>query len=666
MTERKNVLANSASVYLREAAEQPVNWHVWSKEAFEKAKVEDKPILVDVGASWCHWCHVMDRESYSDPKIAELINKHFIPIKVDRDEMPEVDRELQNAVSAISGEGGWPLTAFLTPDGKVFFGGTYFPPEDRYGRIGFKKLLTKIIQMWRGNRGELIEHANNLYQLLHSKRELEVHELNTNIIEMAFANILSNIDWEFGGLSGLQKFPHPLLDQFMLSYTFRTREEIGSKASIITLKKMCYGGIFDQIGGGFHRYSVDRKWWIPHFEKLMVDNAEIIIDLANNYLYFQDPELFDCLEMSINYVLRNMKVNDFFANSEDADSEGVEGKYYTWTEEEFDDALGKSDQLMKRFFSLDVAGGVVEGRKVLRRSMGVKELADQLKMSLDDAFNHLRSVRERLLGYREKTRKRPLRDENAYTYSNMRIAEALLVSYPVVNNNEVRDSALKVVNSLTSVTRRIQGGKDGILEDYASSFLALISAYEATGDFRYIEKASNIGKELFNNFKSVNCFSQVKGEYYEPIFDSPNESGNALALKGLIKMSYIKPDEFSLKDVEVIIRKIVSYIDESTVPFLGGILVNVDAIVNGVCHIVIIDENDGNAEMLHKEAFKIYHPFKIVEIVKDEFKKDVSNPIIKSMLSHGNNSRAYVCIGNSCSMPIINRDELKKLIVGVS
>ena len=660
--EKTNRLVNVSSAYLREAAMQPVNWYVWSEEAFERARLEDKPVLVDVGASWCHWCHVMDKESYSDPKIAEIINKHFIPIKVDRDEMPEVDRELQNAASLISGEGGWPLTVFLTPDKKVFFGGTYFPPEDKYGRIGFKKLLTLIVQMWRTKRQELIESAENLYRMLRSEKKLEERVLDSNIIEMAFVSILSNIDWEFGGLSGVQKFPHPLLDQFMTAYTFRTGDEIGFKACINTLKKMCYGGIFDQVGGGFHRYTVDRKWWIPHFEKLMIDNAEIMIDLANSYLFSQDPELLDCLEMTVDYVLRDMKVNDLFANSEDADSEGVEGKYYTWTEREFEEALGTNDQLIKRFFSLDTAGGLVEGRKVLRRSIGIKELSEQLKMSLDDTFNYIKDIRKRLLEYRERTRKRPFKDENAYTYANMRIAEALLVSYPIINNDKARDSALKVINSLTKVTRRIHGGKDGILEDYASSLLALISAYEVTGNFKYIEKASNIGRELLDNFRSVNGFSQVKKEHYEPVFDSPNESGNSLSLKGLIKMSYIKPDEFSLKDVEVIVKKLSTYIDENNTPFLGGILMNIDAIINGVCHIIIIDENDGRADALHKEAFNIYHPFKIIEIVMDENKKDITNRSIKVMLNHGNSSRAYVCIGSSCSMPINDKNELRKLI----
>jgi uncharacterized protein YyaL (SSP411 family) len=656
-----NRLANARSSYLREASEQPVDWYPWSDEAFERARIEDKPILVDVGASWCHWCHVMDRESYSNPEIANIINKYFIAIKVDRDEMPDIDRELQNAVSAISGEGGWPLTAFLTHDRKVFFGGTYFPPEDKYGRIGFKKLLTQIALLWKENRKELLESAEGLYNALNSSQQANEEKLNEDFIEVSIADVLPIIDWENGGIMSSQKFPHPPLDIFLLSYSFRSGDEIGFKASLNTLRKMCYGGIFDQIGGGFHRYTVDRQWWIPHFEKLTIDNAEIIMDLTNLYSFYNDLEILDCLEMTVNYLIRDMKVGDLFASSEDADSEGVEGKYYTWTEKELNEALGKEDKLIKYLFSFDVNDGFVEGRKVLKRAFGLKELSITLNLSIEESLSYLRGIRKALFEYREKNRKRPFRDDNTYTYQNMRVAEAILKTYGIVNEGKFTFDSLKVVNSINRVTRRMEGGKDGLLEDYASSILALISAYEVTGELKYLDKAIGIVNNM-NGFKGINSFNQNKGGNYEPIYDTPNESGNAMALKALIKLSFIKPDEFSLKDQERILSRLASLVNQNNTPFMAGILLNIDAIINGVCHIVVIDEGDGVAERLHREAFKVYYPFKVVELIREESRKDKINPIIRSMLNYGNGSRAYVCIGNKCSMPVNKVEDLRKLI----
>lgn len=657
------------SVYLNHARFQPVKWHLWSEEIFMLAKKEDKPILVDVGASWCHWCHVMDDESYSNPEIAEIINNNYIPVKIDRDEMPEIDRILQKAVSAISGESGWPLTAFLTPDGKVFFGGTYFPPNDKYGRIGFKKLLLEISKLWRTKREEIIKNAENLYRELFSKNishESEKSSFSFEIIDFTITNILSAFDWEYGGLGFQPKFPHPTIDQLLLLYSARTGDPLGIKASRLTLRRMYYGGVMDQIGGGFHRYSTDREWWIPHFEKLLIDNAEILNSAFNNYLVTNDYDMLDLINLTINYILRDLGLDNGFANSEDSDSEGIEGKFYTWTLEELKEALNDEYEfnIAKEIFSFNIKYGFVEGRKVLKRSYSLGTMATKLGISIDKAQEIYENIRKKMFNYRERTRKRPSKDINTYTYPNSRVIEALLYASKVVEKdleNKIINKALIVLNSLNkNVTRRLQGGKEGLLEDYASSLLASICAYEILGNIKYLDLARDIGHELLN-FKSYEGFIDSKSSHNISELDIPNESPNSLAIKALIKLSTLIPSEFNTNDIEQIL---FNMLNSNDLIYKAGLLLSADALKNGVCHIIVIDKNDELGKLLHKTALLTYYPFRIVERIDEESAKDTLNPLVKEIISSSREqySRAYVCIGQTCSLPITKPEQLKELI----
>ncbi len=656
------------SAYLNHAKSQPVKWYLWSEETFLLAKKENKPVLVDVGAVWCHWCHVMDNECYSNPEIAEIINNNYIPIKIDRDEMPEIDRMLQNVVSTISGESGWPLTAFLTPDGKVFFGGTYFPPEDKYGRIGFKKLLLEIIKLWKSQRDKIIKNAEDLHKELQLRNVSNINEKRTisfEIIDSTITDILSIFDWEHGGLGFQPKFPHPTIDQLLLLYSKRTNDILGIKANLLTLHKMCYGGIMDHVGGGFHRYSVDREWWIPHFEKLLIDNAEILMSFFNSYLVTQDYEILNTIDLTLNYILRDLALENGFANSEDSDSEGIEGKYYTWTEEELKEALKNEHEfnIAKELFLFNIKYGFVEGRKVLKRSGPLETIASRVGVSPDKFLEIYKIIREKMFIYRENNRKRPFKDTNMYTYSNARIAEALLYASTIAEKNlekKAINKALTVVNSLNkNITRRLQGGKEGLLEDYASSLLAVIAAYEVTGDIRYLDLARDLGKELLD-FKSDDGFIDSKNFHTISNVDVPNESPNALAIKGLIKLSSIIPSEFNMNGIEQVL---LNMLKNNELIYKAGLLLNLDAIMNGICHIIVIDNGDSIGKLLHKTALLTYHPFKVVEKVNNESLKDTLNPIIKEMLSSKvQNSRAYVCIGQTCSLPIAKPEQLKELI----
>jgi len=350
-------------------------------------------------------------------------------------------------------------------------------------------LLKEILRIWKEDRKKINEITNATSSLSISLNSLSPE---WTIIDNSISTIVANFDLENGGLQGHMKFPHPTVDELLLAYSFFTGDDLEKKLSMFTLKKMYYGGIFDQIGGVFHRYTVDNEWYVPHFEKLLIDNAELLLDYALGYEYSRDEELLDAIRMLYDFLVRDMKIEGGFANSLDADSEGKEGYYYTWTEDEFREAIQNEDfDYWSKFFDV-IYGKEVEGRKVLRRAVEYRDLMKRYSLE------KLNEIRMKLLEYREKTRKKPFRDDNLYTHPNARLAEALFNTYPLLNKGV--NEALVIINKLgKAITRRLDGGKEGLLEDYASSTLALISAYEVTGEDKY----KDLAIELSNNLKSI-------------------------------------------------------------------------------------------------------------------------------------------------------------------
>ncbi len=641
-----NKLANSKSAFLRESANHPIDWYPWGEEAFERAKKENKPVLVDVGAAWCHWCHVMDK-SYEDPEVVKIVNEHFVAIKVDRDEMPDLDRTLQNMVYSITGESGWPLTVFMTPDKKVFFGGTYFPPEDSYGRIGLKRLLREILRLWNQERDKIESSSIPIAKL----QNLQSPEKSSpDVVDLAYSTIVGVYDIEYGGIGTSAKFPHPKIDQFLLAYTAWTGEDLGKKLASFTLSKMYHGGIFDQVGGGFHRYTVDREWRIPHFEKLLIDNAELVYDYFNGYLATGDPVMLDALDLTVQFLLRELFREGGFANSIDADSDGVEGRYYTWTETEMDEALGKESANYKKIFGIYEPGGEVEGRKVLRLTYDIRELARSTGVSQEEAIKGLRVVRERLREYRDETRKRPFVDENAYTHPNCVAAESLLYAHLLTGKGG--KEALNVIERLgRKITRRLDGGSDGLLEDYASALNALIAAYEVTSDRKYLQRAIDVYHEL-SSFEENGRFVDSLGNV--PKYDMPNESAVSLALRGIYKLELMGYAQVGNR------LDVISASDDPT--FVAGAVHTLGSYINGGAHVVIIDEKDGKAEELHMEALLTYYPFRAVEKVTVDYKDEV-NPTVRAMINEGKGrSRAFVCVGNKCSLPVTDKGKVKALL----
>ena len=334
-----NLLEKAASSYLRSARHQPVQWHPWGEEAFARAQAEDKPILLDIGAVWCHWCHVMDRESYEDAEMARLINEHFVAMKVDRDERPDVDARYQAAVAAISGQGGWPLTAFLTPDGRPYFGGTYFPRDDRYGRPGFGRVLLTMAQVWRERREEALDSAGSVMAAIEHNESFSGRggELTLSLVDKIAAAAINQFDPRNGGFGSQPKFPHPAVLDLLLEVAMNRGNEQAQEAFTTTLEKMARGGVYDQLAGGFHRYSVDERWVVPHFEKMLYDNTELLRNYVHGFQSFVRPDFLETAVEIVHWLddwMTDRERGGFYA-SQDADINlDDDGDYFTWTLEE--------------------------------------------------------------------------------------------------------------------------------------------------------------------------------------------------------------------------------------------------------------------------------------------------------------------------------------------
>src|SRR3990170_9119799 len=342
----ENRLAKESSSYLRGAAHQPVDWYPWGEEAFRRARAEDKPILLDVGAVWCHWCHVIDRESYEDPKLAKMINEKFVAVKVDRDERPDVDARYQAAVQALSGQGGWPLTAFLTPEGKVFYGGTYFPPKEAFGRPSFATVLAAVADHYRQEKAEAVKDAAALHRALSQRLPMVAREpLDEGLLFAVEGSLKSQFDARNGGFGGAPKFPHPGTMEFLLARYWRSRDDSLKENVTRTLTEMAQGGVYDQIGGGFHRYSTDARWIVPHFEKMAYDNSALLENYAHAYMVTGDPRFREVVEGIVRWVettLSDPGCGGFYA-SQDADvGPDDDGDYLTWSLEEL--GAGRPDE----------------------------------------------------------------------------------------------------------------------------------------------------------------------------------------------------------------------------------------------------------------------------------------------------------------------------------
>jgi len=553
-----NELAKAASAYLRSAAHQPVLWREWNADAFAQAQAQDKPILLDIGAVWCHWCHVMDRESYENAEVARIINESFIPVKVDRDERPDIDARYQVAVSALTGQGGWPLTAFLTPDGKPFFGGTYFPPDDRGGRPGMTRLLEAIAHNYRTQRRQILDSAAKIAEAL---REVEHFKeggeaADEKVVKAIVESISGMFDSQNGGFGGAPKFPHPTAIDLLLEVYLETRQDWPLNMVTNILEHMGRGGVYDQIGGGFHRYSVDERWIVPHFEKMSYDNA----GLLENYLRaFQlTGNKFFC-EIALGIIGFLEKVLSHpeagFYASQDADINlEDDGDYFTWTLDELNAVLdGPEASVAALFYHIEAQGEMHHNpaKNVLFIDQPLDAIAARLKLDEANVAKLLASARRKMAEARAR-RQTPFIDKSIYTNWNGMLISALLEAYRVLGLRGERDRALATLDLLVNKAYDREKGMyhtlvdgapriEGLLEDQVFIIAALLDAYEITGTRLYFDRALELMEITIRRF-----WDEKEGGFFDtardlddrhgslttqrkPFQDSPTAAPNAVA-----------------------------------------------------------------------------------------------------------------------------------------
>ena len=568
-----NLLENSASSYLRSARHQPVWWHPWSEAAFARAQAEDKPILLDIGAVWCHWCHVMDRESYENPEIAALINENFVAVKVDRDERPDVDARYQSAVSAITGQGGWPLTAFLTPQGQPYFGGTYIPPEDRYGRPGFGRVLLALSQVWQERRDEALETASSVMAAIEHNESFSGRggELTLALVDKIATSVLKQFDPRNGGFGAQPKFPHsPVLDLLLELAMNRGNAEV-QQAFTTTLEKMARGGVYDQLAGGFHRYGVDERWVVPHFEKMLYDNTELL----RNYVHgFQNLVREDFRQTALEIVrwldatMTDRERGGFYA-SQDADIDlDDDGDYFTWTLDEARATLDPDElEFAKSYWDIGELGDMHHNpaKNVLHVKQTVTELAAQDGRNVEELRALCESARRKLLAARV-LRPTPFIDKTLYTGWNAMAVTAYLETARVLRMDQTQEFALRTLNRL--LDEAWDGGEllshvmaygetqassykvSGTLDDYAFTVHACIDAWFAGGEMKYYRAAVKLADAMIARF-----YDRTAGAFYDaaapesgtmplgalgarrkPLQDSPTPAGNPTAASALLRL----------------------------------------------------------------------------------------------------------------------------------
>ena len=660
-----NRLINESSPYLLQHAHNPVDWYPWGDEAFARAKAEDKPVLVSIGYSACHWCHVMEHESFEDETLAAIQNDHFINIKVDMEERPDVDQIYMNFVQMTTGRGGWPMNVFLTPEKLPFFGGTYFPPNPRYGMPSWRQILTSIADAFRERRDELQESAANIVSELKKMSVVEpaAGSLSPEMLDAAFVSFTRTFDAANGGFGGAPKFPAAMSLEFLLRYHHRTGDDKALSMVTYSLEKMARGGIYDQLGGGFHRYAVDAVWLVPHFEKMLYDNAQLIRVYLHTYQVTGD-EFFkriavECLE----YVCREMlDPSGGFYSTQDADSEGEEGKFFVWTPEEISEVLG--DDVAREFCrAFDVtAGGNFEGHNILN----IKDQALAGKDRFDDA-------RKKLFEHREE-RIKPFRDEKILTAWNGLMLAAFADAAGALGDDRYLSIAKKnagfILTELQKNGRLLRTWKDGkaklngYVEDYANVADGLVELFQVSGDAEYLTEAKRLADLMITEFWDAESggFFFTSNDHEQlvvrnkDLYDNATPSGNSVAADVLLKLAKLTGDDKYERFAVTVLRLTASQIRRHPQGF-GRALSALEFHLDQTLEIVIVGEKGNELERIALEG---YHPDSVVVLGRGG--DDQGLPLLADRTAIDGEPTAYICRDNVCQRPVTTGAELKSAI----
>src|SRR5688572_5145206 len=658
-SEHSNKLIGETSPYLLQHAHNPVDWYPWGDEAFEKARAEDKPVLVSIGYSACHWCHVMAHESFEDESTARVMNEHFVNIKVDMEERPDVDKIYMNFVQITTGRGGWPMNVFLTPDKVPFFGGTYFPPSQRYGMPSWQQILMSIAEAWRERRDELMRSANDILGELRrmSVTEMASGGIDESIMETAYKRFVRSYDAANGGWGGAPKFPQSMSMEFLLRYWRRTGDEGALEMVRATAEKMAKGGIYDQLGGGFHRYAVDAIWLVPHFEKMLYDNAQLIRTYIHLYQISKDEFFKRVAVETLEYIEREMlDPEGGFYSSQDADSEGEEGKFFVWTPDEIINVLGEQDgRIFNERYDVTAKGNFEEKNiPNLRKTSGT-----------NGPIGDLDEMRKRLFAHREK-RIKPFRDEKVLTAWNGLMLAAFSEAAAVLDDERYLEIAKRNADFLLSqlvegnivdengghvrVLRTWKAGMaklNGYLEDYANLADGLIELYQVCGEVIYLRAAKRLADLMITEFwdEENGGFFFTANDHEELIvrnkdlFDNASPSGNSVAADVLLKLSKFYLDERYERFGEAAIRAAADQIRRYPQGF-GRALSAAEFHLGSPKEIAIVGE--GGSE-LERAIWSSYLPTKVVAVSAREPGEAAEPPLLSSRKLVDGRPAAYIC-----------------------
>lgn len=687
---KRNRLANEKSPYLLQHAQNPVDWYPWSRAAFRKAVKEDKPIFLSIGYSACHWCHVMEQESFEDETIARILNGKYVSIKVDREERPDIDKLYMKTSMLMTGSGGWPLTIIMTPKKQPFFTATYLPKKGRAGMKGLLDILKDIGDLWARDRDRLVSAAGKVTEHLISyvKARQQDEELTEIVFDEAFVRLLDSFDKANGGFGSSPKFPSPHNLLFLLRYWKRKGRRQALEMVEKTLQKMRLGGVFDQLGLGFHRYSTDPTWLIPHFEKMLYDQALMVTACTEAYQATGKEGYRQTAEEIFEYVLRDMTdSNGGFFSAEDADSEGQEGKFYLWTETEIRQKLGEKADLIARVFNISKEGNYFDihqgatGYNILHLKKSLRELSQELDMKYNKLAAIVRNARLKLFKIRDK-RTHPLKDGKILTDWNGLMIAALAKGAQAFESTEYLKAAERAAEFLLRKLQRTDGmlyhmysdgeaSIDGSLDDYAFLVLGLVELYEATFETKYLKEALRLQNDMIEHFWDQNSggffFTSDHSEKllvrYKDFRDGAIPSGNSVAFLNLIRLARMTGNTRYEKKAAALAKAFSSHLEGT--PSQNTMFLSALDFFNGQSYEVVIAGNQDPKEtgrMLHAiRARFIPNTVVLLKKINDKSLENLAS-FTKNMITIDNKTTVYICQAFVCNKPVTNVDEVAKIL----
>src|ERR1700678_543156 len=705
-------LARASSAYLRSAMHQPIQWHEWGEEAFAAAQRENKPMLLDIGAVWCHWCHVMDRESYDDPEVAAIVNEHFVAMKVDRDERPDVDSRYQSAISAISGQGGWPLTAFLTPDGKPFYGGTYFPPQDGYGRPSFRRVLLSIASAYKEKNGDVVEQAKMVESAIAQAESFAGRSgrISAGAIATIQEAALKMFDAQHGGFGHAPKFPHPSVLDLLIEQYARSGDESLRNVVVATLEHMANGGVYDQLAGGFHRYSVDERWVVPHFEKMCYDNSELLKNYVHAYQATGSEFFADLARDIIRWMdewLSDRERGGFYA-SQDADiSMDDDGDYFTWTLDEARSVLTAEEaHVAALHYDINEIGEMHHNpaKNVLFARAPIDEVARRMNITAERVKELLDSAKKKMYAARLR-RPTPYIDKTVYVGWNSMCVSAYLEAAKVLGLDQARGFALRSLDRILAEAWKGHAGEgarathllhvvaysdpkveprevSGLLEDYAATTLACLDAYEAAADLSYFKFAQAIADSMIAMF-----FDSTSGGFFDaeaaadgkslgvlatrrkPLQDSPTTAGNPMAAIALLRLHHYTGNNSYRDKAEQTLEAFAGVVGQFGI-FAATYGIAVVHWLENQVQVVVVSENGEDVAGLalaaaataafafNKTTLRMNQNQAVAETLPPALAATIPNlPALQS-----GKAFAVVCSGFTCQPPIEDAAELRRVL----